>query len=156
MAEQARATRAEEIRQERRRQPGATVMAGIKLAVDETKLDRKTFEYRWAKDFGGRMPQLHSEDWDAAPENAVIGSSGAGSVGTKIGGTDEAGKPYNMVLLRKRKDWFKADQKEKQLPLNEMDDAIRRGDNHLKDNPEAKDGFYTPGGQNAVETRSTR
>lgn len=157
MAEQApRATRADEVRQERRRQPGATVMAGIKLAVDDKKLDWNTFEYRWAKDYGGRMPQLHGEDWDPAPEHAVIGSSGEGTVGTKIGGTDESGKPYNMVLLRKRKDWFKADQKEKQRPLDEMDEAIRRGTNHLKDNPEAKDGFYTPNGENAVEVRSTR
>lgn len=150
MAEQARATRADEVRQERRRQPGATVMAGIKLTVDETKLDRKTFEYRWAKDFGGRMPQLHSEDWDPAPESAVLGNQGEGTVGTKIGGTDEGGKPYNMVLLRKRKDWFRADQEEKQRPLKEMDDAIRRGTNHLQDQPEAKEGFYTPNGQNTV------
>ena len=140
-----RPTRAEEVRQERRRQPGSTVMAGVKLAVDETKLDRKNFQYRWAKDFGGRMPQLHGDDWDPAPEQAVIGSQGEGTVGSKIGGTDESGKPYKMVLLRKRKDWYEADQKEKQKPLDEMEKAIRAGSSRPEIDAEAKADFYTPG-----------
>jgi hypothetical protein len=152
-----RPTRADEVRQERRRQPGATVATGLHLTVDETKLDRKNFSYRWAKDFGGRMPNLHGDDWDPAPEQAVIGSIGEGTVGTKIGGTDEGGKPYNMVLLRKRKDWYDADRKEKQRPLDEMDAAIKRGTNNPETNPDKNDGFYTPDtGKNTVEVRSTR
>lgn len=147
------ADRADEIRQERRRQPGATVAVGVNLTVDESKLDRKNFEYRWAKDAGGRMPQLHGDDYDPAPEQAVIGNQGSGTVGTKHGGTDD-GKPYNMVLMRKRKDWYGADRKEKQHPIDEMDAAIRRGSNNPEANPDKNDGFYTP--ESGVTVRSTR
>lgn len=144
-------TRAEEVRNERRRQPGAVVAAGIKLAVDESKLDRKRFEYRWVKDHGGRTTQLHNDDWDAAPENAVIGNAGPGTVGTKIGGTDENGKPYSMVLMRKRKDWFQADQKEKRKPLDEMDAAIKRGASRPEVAPADQAAFYTPDSGNRIE-----
>ena len=59
-----RPTRAEEVRQERRRQPGSTVASGIKLTVNEAELDRTQYAYRWVKDSGGRMTQLHGDDWD--------------------------------------------------------------------------------------------
>lgn len=149
--QQQKPTRAEEVRQERRRAAGSVVATGIKLAVDESKLDRTHYEYRFVKDFGARMVSLHGDDWDPAPEQAVIGSTGEGTVGSKIGGTDPSGKPYNMVLMRKRKDWFKADQKEKQKPLDEMDAAIRRGTNHQAETGADAPAFYTPGGGNRIE-----
>lgn len=142
-------TRADEVRQERRKVRGSTIQSGTRLTVDESKLDRSNYEYRWAKDVGSRMAQLHSDDWDPAPEDAVIGNEGSGSVGTKTGGTDDNGKPYNMVLMRKRKDWFEADQKEKQKPLDAVDEAIRRGSVHERNEPELREGAYTPG-QNTV------
>jgi hypothetical protein len=143
--------RAEEVRQERRRKPGSVVAAGIKLAVDESKLDRANFEYRWAKDFGGRTSQLHAEDWDPAPEQAALNATGPGTVNSTHGGVDEHGKPYNMVLLRKRKDWYRADQREKRKPLDEMDAAIRRGTNHQSETGQDAGAFYTPGGGNKIE-----
>jgi hypothetical protein len=144
-----RANRAEEIRQERRKKPGSTVHSGTKLVVDERKLDRANFTYRWVKDYGGRMAQLHGEDYDPAPENAVIGSEGVGTVGAKTGGTDEFGKPYQMVLMRKRKDWFDVDQREKQKPLDEMDRAIRAGRPH-SGTELTGEGVYTPDGGNRI------
>lgn len=144
-----RAQRAEGIRTERRKQAGSTTLTGIKLTADESNLDRKTFEYRWAKDYGGRMAQLHRDDWDPAPENAVLGNEGEGTVGAKIGGTDESGKPYKMVLMRKRKDWYAEDQKEKQASIDEIDKDIRRGRSIEK--AELKgEGVYTPDGGNTI------
>ena len=81
--------------------------------------------------------------------SAVIGNQGTGTVGTKVGGTDESGKPYNMVLMRKRKDWFDADQKEKQKPLDEMDRAIREGRPHSGTELKGSD-VYTPDGGNKI------
>jgi hypothetical protein len=138
-----RPTRAEEVRQERRKKPGATMVTGIKLGVDGSKLDRKTYEYRWANETGNRLQQLHGEDWDRAPELAA-------DDGAKVAGTDENGKPFKTVLMRKRKDWYSEDQKAKQKPLEEMDKAIREGVVHHKSEPALRDGSYTPGSGNTI------
>lgn len=148
MTEEARPTRAEKVRQERRRKPGQVLLSGVKLAVDQSKLD-PNFTYRWVNDKGNRVQQLESADWDPVNEAVKDDSDGAGTVQTKIVGTD-AGKPYNAVLMRKRKDWFKEDKKEAQKPLDELDEAIRRGMNHQKDSPELAGVGYTPGGRNTV------
>lgn len=144
-------SRADEVRQERRRKPGSVAMSGIKLGVDESKLDRETYEYRWVNDHGARMSRLHHEDWDVAPEQAAPVNDGEGSVNRKIAGTDEAGKPMSAILMRKRKDWYRGDQAEKMKPLEEMDQAIRRGANHQGDEPDLRSGVYTPNGQNVLE-----
>lgn len=149
MTEQARPTRAEEVRQERRKKPGQTVLANLKLAVDESKLDRKNFAYRYANDKNGRVQQLHAVDWDIAPEGAKDDTNSLGSVNSTHAGVDE-GKPFNTVLLRKKRDWFEADHKEKQRPLDEMEEAIRRGNTEHKANELRGAGVYTPG-QNTIE-----
>ncbi len=136
-------TRAEKVRNERRRQPGAVLMSGVKLGVDQSKLD-PNFTYRWVNDKGSRVQQLEAADWDPVADAVKADSDGAGTVQTKVVGTD-AGKPYNAVLMRKRKDWFNEDKKEAQKPLDQVDDAIRRGVNHKKDSPELEGHSYTPG-----------
>jgi hypothetical protein len=145
-------TRAEEVRQERRRKPGSVSHTGIKLSVDERKLDRKTYQYRFANDTENRVQQLEADDWDIAPEG------GAKPDGNSMGTTNTAhagvidGKPYNAVLMRKRKDWFEADQKEKQKPLDANEEAIRRG-RTAEQNVELKGaGVYTPNGVNIIES----
>lgn len=145
-----RPTRADEVRQERRRQPGATIAAGIKLGVDESKLDRNTYEYRWANETGSRLQQLHANDWDVAPEMAIQSSDSGGTVNSKVAGTDDNGKPFNAVLMRKRKDWFREDQKAKQKPLDDMDEAIRKGVVHQQSEPSLREGAYTPDAGNKI------
>lgn len=150
MAEQARPTRAEEVRQERRKKPGSLEHLGMKLGVNEAALDRETYKYRWVNDKDNRVQQLTAEDWDVAPEQAATQGDGAGTVQSKVVGTI-AGKPYSGVLMRKRKDWFIEDRKSKQAELDVVDEAIRRGDNHTKDSPELAGGRgYTPNGRNTV------
>lgn len=143
-------TRAEEVRQERRRKPGSVALNGIKLGVDEGKLDRKNFAYRFVRDEGNRVQQLHTQDWDPVPEQVKDDSNGLGTVNTAHGGVAD-GKPYNMVMLRKRKEWFDADQSEKMRPLDEMDAAIRRGDDHKTGKLDLRGpDVYTPG-QNTLD-----
>lgn len=138
-----RPTRAEEVRQERRRKPGSTAHLGIKLSVPEDQLDRTTYEYRFANDTGSRVASLKDDDWDPAP-------IGGASTDTRVVGTD-SGKPIKAVLMRKRKDWYDADQKAKRKPIDEMDAAIRRGTAHKQEKDLGSDVSYTPGSGNTLD-----
>jgi len=145
-------TRADGIRQERRRKAGSTVLPGIKLGVDESKLDRANFEYRFVNDSPGRVQQMFDEDWDPVNQPVKTDSDGLGTVQGKVVGTHN-GAPLSAILMKKRKDWYDADQKEKQRPLEEADEQIRRGVIHQKqqDTAELAPGLtYTPGGRNTV------
>jgi len=144
MAEVAsRGNRAEETRRERRKKPGSTVAAGLKLHIPEDQLDRKKFAYRWVNDTPGRVQRMHDEDWDPAPVNDA-------STETRFVGTD-GGKPTNAVLMQKPKDWYDADQKEKNKGAEELDRQITRGTAH-KNNGLSGDEFYTPDAGNSVKT----
>lgn len=149
----ARVTRSEEVRTERRRKPGSTTHYGMKLHIDKAALD-PAYSYRWANDKGGRIQDLHDEDWDPVKRLEAAGGDGPGTVPQKFVGT-EAGKPIKAVLLKKRKEWYDDDQKEKRKPLDEMDKAIRGGTAHQKSNePElAGEIAYTPGGVNVLDRR---
>lgn len=148
MTEIARPTRADKVREERRRKPGQVLTSGVKLAVDQSKLD-PNFTYRWVNDKGNRVQQLEAADWDPVDEAVKADTDGAGTVQAKVVGTD-GGKPYSAILMRKRKDWFQEDKKEAQKPLDEVDETIRRGLNHQKDSPELSGRSYTPNGRNTV------
>ena len=49
-----RPTRADQVRTERRKKPGATSISGLKLHIDRDKLD-PAYEYRWVNDTPGRV-----------------------------------------------------------------------------------------------------
>lgn len=139
-------TRAEEVRQERRRKPGSSAMSGIKLGLDESKIDRTNYNYRFVRDEGNRVQQLHAQDWDVVGDQVKDDTNSLGTVNTAHGGVGEAGKPYNMVLVKKRKEWFDEDQKAKMKPLDEMDQAIARGTDHQTGKLDLRGpGVYTPG-----------
>lgn len=150
---QTKPSRADETRNERRRKAGKVAHAGTRLVVDESKLDRQNYEYRWVNDDGPRIQRLVSEDWDPAPEQgAVPDSHSEGTLNAKLAGTDKNGNPMNAVLMRKRKVWYDDDQEEKQRPLNEMEKSIREGRAHEKTGESAlRDGTYTPGGGNVID-----
>jgi len=137
-----KSTRAEEVRQERRRKPGSTVNYGQKLGVPEDQIDRKTYEHRFVNDVANRVQNMTDDDWDPAPINGA-------STETRVVGTD-SGKPIKAILMRKRKDWYDADQKAKRKPLDEMEQAIKRGAAHGKEAELAGDVAYTPG-TNTIE-----
>ena len=139
--------RAEEVRSERRRKRGSTTISGLKLHVDPDRMD-PGYEYRWVNDKGGRVQAMYDNDWDKVEDGAL--SDAPGTVPSKTVGSD-GGKPLNAILMRKRKEYYEADFKEKQKPLDEMDEAIRRGVNHTRSEPElGGDVAYTPGGSNTV------
>jgi hypothetical protein len=148
-----RVTRAEETRRERRMTPGAVLASGEKLLLDETRLDRKTYNYRWVKAEGNRVEILKKKDWDLVDDEAAkTDGTGLGTVPTQHGGVGESGKPYGLVLMKKYRDWHDEDQKAKRKPLDTMEQAIRKGTAHEQAGESELSGVsYTPG-TNTLET----
>lgn len=104
----------------RRRKTGA--ISGIKLSVDESKLDRRNFEYRFINDRPGRIHQLtQNDDWDL-----VTGEDGATGVNYHAGLSDEH-KSMRTYLARKPKQWYEDDQAEKQREIDRLVETINRG-----------------------------
>jgi len=137
-----RGNRAEEVRTERRRKPGATTVMGLKLHVPESDKDAQ-YVHRWVNDVGQRVQAMTADDWDPAP-------MGEASTEARYVGTD-SGKPINAVLMRKRKDWYDADQKDKRQNLAETDKAIQRGTVHANaGEADLKGVDYTPGNGNSI------
>jgi hypothetical protein len=148
-----RPTRAEQTRRERRMKPGSIIATGEKLSLDESRLDRKLYNYRWVKDEGNRVEILKKQDWDLVDDEAAkTDGTGLGSVPAQHGGVGESGKPYNMVLMKKYRDWYDEDQKNKRKPLDAMEKAIRSGTAHEQAGETELSGVaYTPG-TNSLDT----
>jgi hypothetical protein len=154
MAEAAtRPSRAEQTRRERRMTPGSTIATGEKLLLDESRLDRNTYTYRWVKDEGNRVEIFKRKDWDLVDdEEAKTDGTGLGSVPTQHGGVGESGKPYGLVLMKKYRDWYDDDQKAKRKPLDAMERAIRAGTVQTQAGEAELNGVsYTPG-TNSLDT----
>lgn len=142
-------TRADAVRTERRRKPGSIEHSGMAFVYDEGQLDRKNYAYRTVNDTKGRVRQLESQDWDIAPEDALLGSTSGGTVQSKHAGVNELGS-FNGVLMRKPIAMHKEDQAAKQRPIDEMEGRIKAGD--LRNDPEMSgEGTYTPNGRNTIE-----
>lgn len=147
-------SRAEETRRERRMKPGSVIATGEKLALDESRLDRKLYNYRWVKAEGNRVDLMKKQDWDLVDdEQAKPDGTGLGSVPEQHGGVGESGKPYGLVLMKKYRDWYDEDQKRKRQPLDAMEKAIREGTAHTQAGGalELAGVSYTPG-TNSLDT----
>lgn len=155
-------SRAAEIRANRRMKAGSLEQAGYKLTVDESKLDRQNYVYRFANDKNGRVGQLHRRDWDIAPEGAKEDTNSMGTVSSAHAGIEE-GRPFNTVLLRKHRVLFEDDQKVKEEALFEVDKAMMGGRTGLPGQELKGPGVYTPGsdqdnpsGVNRIEVLNKR
>jgi hypothetical protein len=118
----ARAPRTEEVAQERRRRTDGTLdrTSSLKLAVPENvRADNPGFTFRWGNDEGNRMyARTVQDDWDKV--------TGVDPIPV---GTDPEGKPIYAHLLKKRQDFWEADQKAKADALAETERGLVRGDN---------------------------
>ena len=133
-----RTTRAEEMRQERRRKPGETTHYGLKLHVPESKKD-PAYVYRHVNDVGDRVEMMKENDWDVAPMDGQ-------SVTSRHVGETGAGTPAKAILMRKRRDWYEDDQKEKRKQLDDIEAAIKRGSgSQLAGENDLSGVTYTPG-----------
>lgn len=119
-----------QIKAERRRR-NSDALAGKRrrLAVDESKLDRENFVYRWVNDDGSRVELLSTQDdWDVVSDRDGAMKEGIHSakVETTVG-VGERGSPVKAVLMRKPKNYHDDDEAAKQRRIDESERAIREG-----------------------------
>lgn len=140
-------TRSQQIATERRRR-NTDALSGRRrrLSVDESKLDRENFEYRWVNDepVSPRVYDLTTnDDWERVTDrDGALKADGTG-MGAEVAtpaGTGETGSPVRAVLLRKRKDWHDEDQAAKQRHI----DALEQGMNARATPGVNAEGFYAP------------
>lgn len=145
----AQENRADAVRTERRRKAGSIEHTGMAFVHEESQLDRKNYAYRMVNDTKGRVRQLESQDWDVAPEQALLGNTSGGNVQSKHAGVNELGA-FNAVLMRKPIAMHNEDQKAKQTHLDDIDNRIKSGE--LRTDADLNGaGVYTPGGRNTIE-----
>lgn len=151
MSEEAPAgKRAEQVRKSRRHERGATVHTGMKMAVDESKLDLKNYVYRHVNDTPGRIQAMtEGGEWDVVEDpNKQIKSDATGE-GTSVSvvvGTAAGGAPVRSVLLREPRWIYDEDQKAKAKNLDKTMAAIKRGKPETADREITGDVGYVPDG----------
>jgi hypothetical protein len=129
--EQKKQTARGEIQRQQRRRRNTDALQGTRrrLAVDESKLDRENFEYRFVNDTEMRIHQLTVlDDWDIVQdrsgETKKDGASTGSEVAVQAGG---ASGPQRQILLRKSKEYFKDDHAAQQRRIDEQEAALMRG-----------------------------
>jgi len=107
---------------------GVTSKLGVRLTPDL----QSTFVVAWVNDIKNRLQEKYNLDWDYVT-HAELDHSGdpdvtpnddPGSRVSKIVSSDG----QRAFLMKKRKTYYDADQKEKQNKLDEVDKQIRDGD----------------------------
>lgn len=115
-----------------RRKRGDIDGLGQKLAVNTENLDMQTYQYRFVNDDPTRIQKFTNLDWDFVPqdESAPVkdDNTDLGSVVSVVVGKDDFGNPKRAYLMRKYRDWYDDDQKEKQDDLDEQLARMRRGE----------------------------
>lgn len=116
-----------------------------RLAVDESKLDKENYEYRWVNDDEMRLHQLTvQDDWDVVHDrDGTVKNDGAGTgseVAVQAGG---ASGPQRQVLLRKRRDHYNDDYAATQRRIDDQEAALKQGSVPGGD----QSNTYTPGGK---------
>lgn len=113
---------------ERRKKRNGGV-AGQRLGVVESKLDREKYSYRWINDVPGRIHALTKEDdWDLVPNDGVKSDGvGLGDAVSQAVGTKPNGDALMAYLARKPKGYFDEDQRQKSDDLERTMQQLRRG-----------------------------
>lgn len=120
--------RKDEIKQERRRRdPNQLSGRRQRLYVDESKLDRQNFEYRFVNDDGNRVHALTvNDDWEVVQDRDSANSAQGAQV-KHLAGTKEGGASLEAVLLRKRKSYHDEDKAAGQRRIDETEKSLRSG-----------------------------
>jgi hypothetical protein len=143
-----RPARTEEVQVQRRRRSDSGAVAGLKLHVPEDMKD-PNFEYRWANDKPGRIHQLTvQDDWDVVSTDRPDQLTAAAE-GSVMKRSVDKSSGDNAVLLRKRKDYFEADRREKQKPVDELEKALRAGPAPSAEGISGSEA-YVPNGKNTI------
>lgn len=131
-AEQAQNARSAAKKAERRRRNTDALSGRRKrLSLDESKLDKQNFVYRWANDERGRIHALTVEDdWEVVSDRDGAlkpDAAGDGSQVTHRAGVGEQGAALNAVLLRKPRAYHDDDYAARQRRIDENEKLLTKG-----------------------------
>lgn len=124
------------IRQEisgQRRRRNSDQLRGVarRLAVDESKLDRENYAYRFATNDEDRLHRLTvQDDWEIVADRGGEIKDDAASEGSEVSvraGAGATGAPQKLVLLRKPKVYADEDEAAKQRRIDEKEAGLKRG-----------------------------
>lgn len=109
-------TRAEETQAERRRRKPGTLdrVANLKLALPDEFADDKEHYYVWVNDTGSRVYDCtKSDDYDVVTSSRPDAKDNDPC--RRPVGTDEGGRPIYAQLLRKKADFVREDERERDV-----------------------------------------
>lgn len=100
------------------------------LALDETRLDKDNYTYRFVNDVPGRVERLKNIEYEVVPADEIGGQDVL-----HHGGLDKEGKAHPVVLMKKYKPWYDEDQAQKVDFRKAQEEALMRGrDASLREN----------------------
>ena len=151
--ERDRIDRKDDIQARRRRRSDLGDSRNLKLHIPESLKDPE-FTYRWINDRAGRVRQMTVEDdWDVVD----ISKLGADpdpdrniSEGTVLNRVGDKATGERMVLVRKRKEFYESDRKERYERLNRLEDTMRQKAPPDQQGLSDADNAYVPGGKNVI------
>jgi hypothetical protein len=160
-SERVRTHRAEGVQRERRRRRRGTLNTMVQMKLDvfsPDQLDTQNYVYRWCNDEDSRLAMLtRMDDYDFCESSDIKGFDAATSAFETdsesqdrvrmVVGSNKGGQRIYAYLLKKRRDWWQADQEEAVIAREEMMKgrvyrAEVEGDTGAKNQPEGT--FYAP------------
>lgn len=103
----------------------------MKLATDESRLDRTRYEYRWINDNNARLHQMAGpdfDDWAICTQSGGEVKADATDLGAAISvvtGVKKTGEPMRSYLCRKPIEWAIEDRARREQERRKVDDQIR-------------------------------
>lgn len=104
---------------QRRRNAAANGGTGQRLAIPAELRDNAEYEFRFSIDYGSRLSALYENDWDFADIKGNAATHGSESVHKIHTGSNPDGSPQFQYLMRKPREFYKADKAEVQTRINE-------------------------------------
>jgi hypothetical protein len=144
--------RAAEVSERRRRREGSGAERNMKLHIPESKKD-PNFVYRWINARDGRVKHMtENDDYDVVHANEIGGEDPTKSVavGTVMNRVGDQKTGEGMVLVKKPREYFEADKKEKLAHLAALDEAMKIGPAPNAQGLGPQDNAYVPGGRNRI------
>lgn len=124
----------------------------MKLHIPEQKKD-SNFVYRWVNARDGRVKHMtENDDYDVVTADQVGGEDPTKSVavGTVMNRIGDQKTGEGMVLLRKPREYFEQDKKEKMAHLAALDETMKAGPAPNAQGIGPQDNAYVPGGRNRI------
>lgn len=110
---------------------------------------RPGFMRRWINDKNARILQAQQGGWSfVRKDGSTAATSDPGDGISQIVGNKEGGEPMRAFLMEIRKEWWDADQAEKQNKIDETETQIRRGKDEFGE--PGKDGRYVRQGARRI------